>query len=87
MTKRGRGGMGGVRLVYFHFENATAEVEGARKRSTRQQLLSPGERTAISASQACSHALWKVWIVVFRGGGGAVAADEVGGLWSIVLTS
>lgn len=70
MTKRGRGGMGGVPLVYFHFENATAEVEGARKRSTRQQLLSPGERTAISASQACSHALWKVWIVVFGGGGG-----------------
>lgn len=35
-----------MRLVYFYFEDATAEVEGARKRCWRRQLLSPGERAA-----------------------------------------
>lgn len=69
MTMWGVVGMGGGRLVCFHFENVTAEVEGERKTSEEATAPQPGRRSA-ATNQARCRAWWGVvWVKLLCFGG------------------
>lgn len=93
MTRRGRGvgwadgGMGvcvggasGLFLRQLKWRESE-NFAGGGSFSAQESALRP-----ISASQACSRAPWEVWVARCWDSEGGVAADEAGGLWSIVLT-